>query len=121
MKSGHTRPSTSYCDRNNIDHWYQSVKQIKVHTFPHYSDAIVLAGGSDNGKFVYVLEVRGAITYVNDIAFESGDIVLQIQEHKVSGFTLLDAVRLLEYYLTNSDLLSIECIPCGKYYQFHFR
>lgn len=119
VKSGHTRPSSgSTCHRINFDHWCQTVKKITVQASLHCSEAIVLAGGSDNGKFIYVLEVRGTVTYANDAVFESGDIVLKIQEQKISGFTLLDAVSLLKYSLKNSNILSVECVPCGKFIMY---
>lgn len=115
VRSGHTRPSGSCCNEVNLNHWCQTVKQVIVRTFTRCDESITLAGGSDNGQFIYASDVGSDIEYADDVALENGDILLKIQEQKISGFTCLDAVSLLKYCCKNSSSLIIECVPCGEY------
>lgn len=114
VKSGHTRPNGNSCDKLNLNHWCQTVKQVIIRTADYCEESITLAGGSDNGHFIYVSDVRNDIEYLDDTSLESGDILLKIQEQKIPGFTYLDAVNLLKYCSKNSRLLTINCVACGE-------
>lgn len=114
VNSGHKRPSSKSRDEISITHWYQTIKRVVLQTSENGDPGIVLSGGSDNGKLIYILEVSVEVRYANDQICENSDVVLKIQEQKVSGFTYLDAVNFLHYCFKNSDTVTIECVPSGE-------
>ncbi|KAK7582231.1 hypothetical protein V9T40_013676 [Parthenolecanium corni] len=114
VNSGQKRPSSKSCDEINITHWYQTVKKIVFQTFRNNNPCIVLSGGSDHGKLIYILEVSPEVKYSSDQICENNDVVLKIQEQKISGFTYLDAVNFLQYCFKNSNSVTIECVPSGQ-------
>lgn len=114
VNSGQKRPSSKSCDEINITHWYQTVKKIVFQTFRNNNPCIVLSGGSDHGKLIYILEVSPEVKYSSDQICENNDVVLKIQEQKISGFTYLDAVNFLQYCFKNSNSVTIECVPSGE-------
>ncbi|XP_065215040.1 membrane-associated guanylate kinase, WW and PDZ domain-containing protein 2 isoform X2 [Planococcus citri] len=123
VNNGHTRPSDResqekssviYENSRRFNHWSQTVKKVVIRTFADCDKCIVIGGGSDNGEFVYIEHVRNdQIAYVSDRVFENDDVVLTIQEQKVSGFTYLDAVNWLKHCAKSSALVAVECIPRG--------
>ncbi len=114
VKSGHTRPSGTSYDRENICHWSQSVKKVSFRTLEDCDTHLKFGGGSDNGELIFVSEVSSNIKYTREFALETGDIILKIQEQNVSGFTLLDAVNLLLYCCKNHSIVVIECVAYGE-------
>lgn len=121
VNSGHKRPSdcesqnkSVICENNR--HWSQTVKRVIIKTFPDCEKCLVISGGSDNGEFVYLSEARSnQVKYLSECFFDDGDVLLTIQEQKVSGFTYLDAVNWLKHCSKCSTSVVIECIPRGKH------
>lgn len=127
VNSGHTRPSDPKFGGKEVNlggkktthvhHWSECVKTVIIETFENCDKCFVLGGGSDRGEFVYVTEIRGGdkIKYVNERHFQNGDILLKVQDQKVSGFTYLDAVNWLKHCCRSSYSITIECVPQGRY------
>lgn len=61
-----------------LPHWTDAIYELKYATLEVSS----VAGGAENGQFVYIIE--------------TGDIILEIDHVKVSGFTLVEFVELID-------------------------
>lgn len=62
----------------HLPHWTEAIYELKYATLETSS----VAGGAENGQFIYIIE--------------TGDIVLEIDHIKVSGFTLVEFVELID-------------------------
>lgn len=124
VNSGHKRPSDCeshdksviYENYRTPCHWSQTIKKVIIGTFPDCDKCLVISGGSDSGEFVYVNEIcNEKIPYLSEYVLENGDILLTIQEQRVSGFTYLDTVNWLKHCVKSSTSLVIASIPRGEF------
>ena len=102
-------------DLLTCEHWCNSLRQIVVYIAADNTDIrapIALSGGSNDGLFVYISDV-GDPSSIDGSANE-GDILLQVNDVKVGGFTVKDAERLLaDQSLLVSPYVHLAIVPCG--------
>lgn len=117
VKSGRTRPKGKVVgDKKNGDgHWSQLLKKVSVRAGDKFGECVKFLGGSDNGQLIYLGQVSTQIEYESDCKFGNGDVVLKIQQQPVSGYTLVDAVNLLQHCCKNFAVVSFECVSAGEY------
>ena len=104
---------------NNGLHWNDIVQETVLSAT--YPDQLyfTLAGGADEGQFPHVGEFT--VTHPEDIGvsvrghgLSVGDVILDIQGQKVSGFTGHDVQETLKQCLSNGKMVVVRAIPQGK-------
>ena len=94
---------------SSIRHWSQRVHEsvLNVSNLGLIEDTLIskLNGGSDNGQFIYVdseldagllKNLAGTSSNNSSARIEPGEIVLEIEQQKVSGYTLFDVLSLVK-------------------------
>ncbi|CAM1323211.1 Uncharacterised protein g8324 [Pycnogonum litorale] len=75
-------------------------------------NAIIIDGGSDNGQFPYIGSVdQEKLNYVQGDRLVVNDIILEIQEQKVSGYTQRDVIAWLNHCSRNALPVTIKTVP----------
>lgn len=70
-----------------------------------------IGGGADNGRFCLItedVEEDSLIAWTGH--FLAGDILMEVQEHQVSGYTLVDIVTLVESLSRNGSPLLFKIV-----------
>ena len=77
-----------------------------------------LAGGADEGQFPHVASILGRpedfTVCVRGHGLDVGDVLLEIQGQKVSGFTGQDVSERLKNCLENGRMVVVRAVPKGK-------
>ena len=106
-------------ESNGGVHWNDIVQETVLSAT--YPDQLyfTLAGGADEGQFPHVGEFT--VTHPEDIGvsvrghgLSVGDVILDIQGQKVSGFTGHDVQETLKQCLSNGKMVVVRAIPQGK-------
>ena len=102
---------------NNL-HWNDLVQETVLSAANPEQLYFELIGGADEGQFPHIGEmtahpedvavsVRGSGLYI-------GDVILDIQGQKVSGFTGNDVQERLRQCLSNGRMVVVRAVPKGK-------
>lgn len=78
-----------------------------------------LCGGADEGQFPYVgpinvSDVTKIGLHVSGGVIQEGDVLLEIQGQKVSGYTAADVSRWFKHCLQNRNPVVVRTVPKGK-------
>jgi len=103
---------------SNPNHWNDLVQETVLSATNPEQLYFELIGGADEGQFPHIGEmtahpddvavsVRGSGLYV-------GDVILDIQGQKVSGFTGNDVQERLRQCLSNGRMVVVRAVPKGK-------
>ena len=104
---------------NNGVHWNDLVQETVLSAT--YPDQLYfsLSGGADEGQFPHVGDFT--VAHPEDIGvnvrghgLSVGDVILDIQGQKVSGFTGHDVQETLKQCLSNGKMVVVRAIPQGK-------
>lgn len=93
-------------------HWSSRLVEITASAHPENGYLrLPIGGGADNGKFCFItedVEENSLISWSGH--FRAGDILMEIQDHQVSGYTLLDVVTLVETLSRNGNPLLFKMV-----------
>lgn len=103
-------------------HWLQTVHQtILVSTDSTHPIRLNLAGGADNGQFVYFNEClsliktpKSPLTIVKGNRIDLDEIILEVDEHQVAGCTLVDVRSLIENLSLNGKQIQLKSVKSGN-------
>ena len=118
-KSTTSISSMDHPNSNNGVHWNDLVQETVLSAT--YPDQLYfsLSGGADEGQFPHVGDFT--VAHPEDIGvnvrghgLSVGDVILDIQGQKVSGFTGHDVQETLKQCLSNGKMVVVRAIPQGK-------
>nr|XP_018903603.1 PREDICTED: membrane-associated guanylate kinase, WW and PDZ domain-containing protein 1-like isoform X2 [Bemisia tabaci] len=117
-KSGQDRPNTASSSSKLVNkekiHWCNNLNTVVIAASPNRSLSFSVAGGSDNGEFVYVQDVTvGKINVING-TLKKGDIILEIEGQKIAGYTLNDTTAWLNHCTLTSEQVTLKTVPAGS-------
>jgi len=115
LKSGQKRPNTPSVPKNLGDpqHWIQGLRETVITATSDNIFHFKVGGGSDNGEFVYVYDIEErSIKYVTG-GISENDILLEIQGHKIAGYTQRDVVALLSHIVRTGNNISLKTTKAG--------
>ena len=83
-----------------------------------------LCGGADEGQFPHIGPIDNSDLakiglHVSGGVIEEGDVLLEIQGKKVSGYTAADVARWFKHCLQNRNPVVVRTVPKGKTFE-HF-
>ena len=94
-------------------HWSQYVHEIVVSPTDDGSPNFTIRGGAENGLFPYVADIRSDRILLRSGKLHTDDIVVEVNGHKLPGFTLWDIEALLVHIGQNP--LHIRTVKPGKF------
>ncbi|CAF4725154.1 unnamed protein product [Rotaria sp. Silwood1] len=101
-------------------HWSQICHEtILVSNDNNHTIQLPLAGGSDNGQFVYfndsisLLKNKTSTNIIKGGKIDFDEIVLEINQQQIAGYTLADAQLLIETLSTNGKQIKLKTARSG--------
>ncbi|XP_065305440.1 membrane-associated guanylate kinase, WW and PDZ domain-containing protein 1-like isoform X5 [Dermacentor albipictus] len=106
----HTGPNQV---RKEYSSWSQAIYDAVLTADDNGNLNLTVDGGSDRGEFAYFSCVN--FDKVNFLSgrIEDGDTILEIQGHRVAGYTRNDVLSLLNYSARNDSAVSVRCVRAG--------
>ncbi len=105
-----------------IKHWSQTIHEtILVSNDRNHSIQISLAGGADNGQFIYlnesisILKNKTLKNIVKGGKIDCDEIILEIDQHRIAGCTLNDAQSLVETLSANGKQIKLKSVKTGTF------
>ena len=118
-----TKKKVSMVDQfeNNINHqihWNDLVQETVLSAANPEFLYFKLAGGADEGQFPHIGELTAKPEDVSvslrGHGFSVGDVILDIQGQKVSGYTGQDVQERLRQCLSNGRMVVVRAVPKGR-------
>ncbi|KAK3797857.1 hypothetical protein RRG08_052456 [Elysia crispata] len=97
-------------DKNTEVHWTKQVRETVASAF-HDDLPVSIDGGAENGQFCNLGLIRVDKINYHGGKLTSGDIILEIQGQKVSGYTQRDASLWLKQVSQNGAPIMIKTVP----------
>ena len=108
---------------NNQLHWNDLVLETVLSAANPELLYFRLAGGADEGQFPHIGELTARPeelgVSVRGHGLSVGDVILDIQGQKVSGFTGQDVQERMRQWLSNGRMVVVRAVPKGKPFHFH--
>ena len=102
----------------NTIHWNEIVQETVLSATNPEKLYFNLTGGADDGQFPHIGEIHSnpedVEVSVRGHGLNIGDVLLEIQGQKVSGFTGQDVQEVLKQCLTNGKMVVVRAVPKGK-------
>lgn len=103
-------------------HWNDLVQETVLSATDPEQLYFTLIGGADGGQFPHIGEILSRPedfgVGVRGHGLSDGDVLLEIQGQKVSGFTGQDVQEVLKQCLTNGKMVVVRAVPKGKQNRF---
>ncbi|CAF2041366.1 unnamed protein product [Rotaria magnacalcarata] len=103
-----------------VKHWSQTSQEtILISNDNNHSIQLPLAGGADNGQLVYFIEPisllknKTSTTILKGGKIDFDEIILEVDQHKIAGYTLADVQLLIETLSINGKQLKLKTVRSG--------
>jgi hypothetical protein len=103
-----------------VKHWSQTCHDtILSSDHTQYSLQLPLAGGAENGRFVYVnesvsiLKTKAFVNIIKGSKIDSEEIILELDHHPIAGCTLADVEQLVERCSANGKHMQLKTVKSG--------
>ena len=103
-------------------HWSQTCHEtILISNDKNHSIQLPLAGGADNGQFVYfndsvsLIKNKTSSSIIKGGKIDFDEIVLEINQQQIAGFTLAEAQSLIERLSMNGNEVKLKTVRSGMY------
>ncbi|EEC12482.1 atrophin 1 interacting protein 1, aip1, putative, partial [Ixodes scapularis] len=106
----HQAPSQARKEPNS---WSQAIYDAVVTADDNGNLNLSVDGGSDRGDFAYFSCVNSEKANFLSGRIEDGDTILEIQGHRVAGYTRNDVLSLLSYSARNDSAVSVRGVRAG--------
>lgn len=123
-KTGSESPTNNLVHSSplQITHWSQTFHETVLSSpDPNYSIHLNLAGGADNGQFVYFNESlslsrthKAAPVILKGGKIDLDEIILEIEQNHVAGCTLADVQYLIETLTMNGKTMKLKTAKAGN-------
>lgn len=107
----HQAPSQARKEPNS---WSQAIYDAVVTADDNGNLNLSVDGGSDRGDFAYFSCVNSEKANFLSGRIEDGDTILEIQGHRVAGYTRNDVLSLLSYSARNDSAVSVRGVRAGR-------
>jgi hypothetical protein len=108
-------------------HWSQTCHETILSSNENsYSIKLPLAGGADNGQFIYfneyisILKNKTSVNIIKGGKIDIDEIILEIDQHQIAGYTLADAQIIIETLSTNGKQIKLKTVKTGMYVFYSF-
>ncbi|XP_077539453.1 membrane associated guanylate kinase, WW and PDZ domain containing protein magi isoform X6 [Haemaphysalis longicornis] len=99
--------------RKEFSSWSQAIYDAVLTADDNGNLNLTVDGGSDSGEFAYFSCVNLDKANFLSGRIEDGDTILEIQGHRVAGYTRNDVLSLLNYSARNDSAVSVRCVRAG--------
>ena len=103
-----------------MPHWLQSSHETVLSSNDHHQPIqLALGGGAENGQFIYVnesislLKTKAFLNIVKGSKVDNDEIVVELDQHQISGCTLVDVQLLVERFSSNGRQIKLKTIKSG--------
>ena len=100
------------------NHWNEIVQETVLSATNPDQLYFSLTGGADEGQFPHIGDIlskpEDVEVSVRGNGLNIGDVLLEIQGQKVSGFTGQDVQEVLKQCLTNGKMVVVRAVPKGR-------
>ena len=101
-----------------VQHWNDIVQETVLYATNPDTLYFTLSGGADEGRFPHIEEFTAqpedVEVGVRGHGLNLGDVLLEIQGQKISGYTGQDVQETLQQCLSNGKMVVVRAIPKGK-------
>ena len=108
-----------------IRHWSQTCHETTLASNDaEHSIQISLAGGAENGQFIYVnesislLKNKPFVTIIKGSKIDYEEIILEIEHQSIAGCTLIDVELLVERLSMNGRTIVLKTVKSGMFLSF---
>jgi hypothetical protein len=105
-----------------LKHWSQTCHDtILLSNDIFYAIQLPLAGGADNGQFVYfnepisILKNKLSTNIIKGGKIDIDEIILEIDQHQIAGCTLADVQLLIGTLSANGKQIKLKTVKTGMY------
>ena len=103
--------------------WDSVVESVFISDSNNVKLHFELCGGADEGQFPYigpinVSDLTKIGLHVSGGVIQEGDVLLEIQGQKVSGYTAADVSRWFKHCLQNRNPVVVRTVPKGKQHEY---
>ena len=105
-----------------VKHWSQTCHDtILSSNDPQRSLQLSLAGGAENGRFIYlnesvsILRSKPLLTIVKGSKIDADELVLEIDRQSIAGCTLADVELLVERFSSAGKQIQLKTIKSGMF------
>jgi len=105
-----------------LKHWSQTCHETILSPNENsYSIKLPLAGGADNGQFIYfnesisILKNKTLTNITKGGKIDRDEIILEIDQHQIAGYTLADAKLVIETLSSNGRQIKLRTVKTGMY------
>ena len=109
-------------------HWLQTCHEtILLSNDKSYPIQLPILGGSDNGEFIYftesisILKNKTLTNIIKGGKIDIDEIILEIDQHQISGYTLADVQLLIETLSTNGKQIKLKTVKDGMKIDFSLK
>jgi len=105
-----------------VKHWSQTCHEtILLSNDNNHLIQLPLAGGADNGQFIYfnesisILKNKTSTNIIKGGKIDVDEIILEIDQHQIAGCTLADVQVLIQTLSTNGKQIKLKTVKTGMY------
>ncbi|ESO06469.1 hypothetical protein HELRODRAFT_160640 [Helobdella robusta] len=88
MYKNQSRNNEQYQQHHQLHHWSSSIKEVSVAFGSNKLLNVIFLGGSCDASFIYVASIDHKNVNYKSGYLEEGDIILEVEGEKVSGYIL---------------------------------
>ncbi|XP_072181833.1 membrane-associated guanylate kinase, WW and PDZ domain-containing protein 1-like [Diadema setosum] len=93
-------------------HWSQNINECVISRASDGALHFAVSGGAENGQFPYVLDIRTDKIVLEKGKLHADEIILELNGHKLSGYTLWDLKSVINNPLT--EPLHLKTVKSGQ-------
>lgn len=117
-KNNNSKKVSVMSQQSENTHWNEIVQETVLSATNPDQLYFSLIGGADEGQFPHIGDIlhspEDVEVSVRGQGLNIGDVLLEIQGQKVSGFTGQDVQEVLKQCLTNGKMVVVRSVPKGK-------
>ena len=117
-KNNNSKKVSVMSQQSENTHWNEIVQETVLSATNPDQLYFSLIGGADEGQFPHIGDIlhspEDVEVSVRGQGLNIGDVLLEIQGQKVSGFTGQDVQEVLKQCLTNGRMVVVRSVPKGR-------
>ena len=114
LKQKPPKPITPQKPRKDSRHWSSKIQESIISSGAESSLNLAVRGGAENGQFCCIGELKQERIIYHSGKLHSGDVILEVQGQKVSGFILADLADYIRHVGKNGAPVIFKTIKLGK-------
>ena len=114
LKPKLAKPPTPQKPREDARHWSSKIQESIISSGAESSLSLVVRGGAENGQFCCIGELKQDRIIYHSGKLHAGDVILEVQGQKVSGFVLDDLYDYVRHVGKNGAPVIFKTVKSGK-------